>query len=235
MSENGHQTDKKSSAGVDVDPREDEMHFPAGLETPLRDDAFELDDEEKVQRITAHFKEIMETLGLDLTNDSLEGTPERVARLYVQELFKGLQPAQKPEIRVFENSYQYGEMLIEKNISVQSACEHHFLPMTGKAHVAYISDGHVIGLSKINRIVDYYARRPQVQERLTRQIAQEMKQALNTEDVAVFMECRHYCVIMRGANDTGSTTVTTSFTGQFEQENLKKQFFDAIRMEMKGD
>ena len=238
MSDNGIPGRKRKNEHSDGDSDVDEIgdnHYGSGIETPLRSDAFELSDEEKVEQIAEKFRDIMKIMGMDLRDDSLEGTPDRVAKMFVKELFYGLKPENKPEPRVFDNSYRYGEMLVEKNISVFSACEHHFLPMVGKAHVAYISNGHVIGLSKINRIVDYFARRPQVQERLTLQVANELKQALDTEDVAVFIECKHYCVIMRGVEDHGSTTVTSSFSGAFEKENMKNQFMEAINHKLVQD
>ena len=185
-----------------------EQHIMTSIETPMRADAFDKCDNEKIDIIAEHFAKIMETIGLDLTDDSLAGTPRRVAKMFVKEKFKGLNKMNKPSISLFDNAYQYSKMLIEKNIKVESTCEHHFLPITGKAHVAYISTGKVIGLSKINRIVDYYSRRPQVQERLTRQIVESMKEALDTEDVIVAMEAKHHCVSSRGIEDPHSTTVT---------------------------
>lgn len=203
-------------------------HILTSLETPMRDDAFELSDEEKIEKIQDHFKAIMEIMGLDLRDNSLQGTPYRVAKMYVKEIFSGLNPANKPKIALFENKYQYNEMLIEKNILLQSNCEHHFLPIYGKAHVAYISSGRVIGLSKINRIVQYFAKRPQVQERLTMQILNELKLALNTEDVAVYIDAKHMCVSTRGIQDTSSSTVTTGFSGKFEEERYRKEFMAAV-------
>jgi len=199
-------------------------HLYSSVATPLRDDAFALSDEEKIAKITDHFHEIMNTLGLDLTDDSLKGTPHRVAKMYVQEIFSGLNPANKPASRLFENGYRYDEMLIEKNITLFSWCEHHFVPIIGKVHVAYISNGHVIGLSKINRLVQYYAKRPQVQERLTLQIAEGLKEALQSEDVAVIVDAVHLCVASRGIRDTNSGTVTVSYSGKFRQEKCKAEF-----------
>lgn len=207
-----------------------EEHIATSEETPLRADAFELDDTTKMQRIETHFREIMHILGLDLTDDSLRGTPKRVAKMYVQEIFSGLNPKNKPEIALFENKYKYKEMLVEKEITFYSNCEHHFVPIFGKAHVAYISNGQVIGLSKINRIVQYFARRPQVQERLTVQIANELKRALNTEDVAVVIDAVHLCVSSRGVQDNGSKTVTSHFGGQFNNEETRKELFSYINM-----
>ena len=203
-------------------------HIMTSIETPLRDDAFELSDDEKIATIQQHFEKIMLALGLDLTDDSLQGTPGRVAKMYVKELFKGLDPKNKPSLSTFENKYEYNQMLVEKNITVYSNCEHHFLPIVGKAHVAYIPNGKVIGLSKINRIVDYYSRRPQVQERLALQILNEMKIALNTDDVAVFIDAEHMCVSSRGVQDQTSSTITVEFSGKFTEEDTKKEFLTYI-------
>ncbi|WP_445736044.1 GTP cyclohydrolase I FolE [Mariniflexile sp.] len=192
-----------------------ENHLYAGLETPMKADAFKLSDIEKKQRIALLFEEIMEVMGLDLTDDSLKGTPERVAKMYIDEIFSGLNPANKPKIALFDNKYQYNQMLVEKNIGFYSNCEHHFVPIIGKAHVAYISSGKVIGLSKLNRIVQYYAKRPQVQERLTNQIAEDLKHILGTEDVAVIIDAKHLCVSSRGIKDESSATVTSYYGGKF--------------------
>lgn len=205
-----------------------DQHILTSLDTPMRQDAFELSDEEKIEHIQKHFQEIMNLLGLDLNDDSLKGTPYRVAKMYVKEIFSGLNPANKPKMALFENKYQYSEMLIEKNILLQSTCEHHFLPIYGKAHVAYIPNGKVIGLSKINRIVQYFAKRPQVQERLSRQILEELKTALGTEDVAVYIDAKHMCVSTRGIKDISSSTVTTSYSGKFNAETTRKEFLAAI-------
>lgn len=199
-------------------------HVATSDETPLRPDAFDLDDKTKIELIANHFEDILSILGMDLTDDSLSGTPMRVAKMYVEEIFSGLHPDNKPEVKLFDNKYQYNEMLVEKNIKVQSHCEHHLVPIIGKAHVAYISNGKVIGLSKINRIVDYYARRPQVQERLTVQIANELKKILQTDDVAVVIEAYHMCVSMRGIKDESSSTVTSQFGGKFKNDETKKEF-----------
>ena len=210
-----------------------DSHVMTSPETPMREDAFDISDEEKIDIIQEHFAQIMDTLGLDRNDDSLKGTPYRVAKMFVKEIFHGLDPKNKPDARTFENKYQYNEMLVEKNIRVQSFCEHHFLPIVGKAHVAYISNGKVIGLSKINRIVDYFARRPQVQERMTVQIAEELKSALETEDVAIVIEAAHLCVSARGIEDQDSTTVTSSFHGKFKDEDTRKEFFNYLNMELK--
>jgi GTP cyclohydrolase I len=190
-------------------------HLFTSLETPMRPNAFDMSNGEKKQRISILFSEIMDVLGLDLTDDSLQGTPDRVAKMYVEEIFSGLDPANKPKVALFENKYQYNQMLVEKNITFYSNCEHHFVPIIGKAHIAYKSSGKVIGLSKINRIVQYYAKRPQVQERLTNQIANELKTVLETDDVAVIIDAKHLCVSSRGIKDDTSATVTTYYGGEF--------------------
>ncbi len=209
--------------GLTVDEIGDE-HIGASLETPLREDAFDLGDDIKIELIQKHFREIMQILGLDLSDDSLKGTPKRVAKMFVKEIFSGLNPKNKPKARLFENKYKYNQMLVEKDITVFSNCEHHFVPIIGKAHVAYISSGKVIGLSKINRIVQYYAKRPQVQERLTMQIGNELKELLQTNDVAVLIDAEHLCVSSRGIQDTTSSTVTSYYSGKFENEDTRKEF-----------
>lgn len=208
-------------------------HQSSGLDTPMLVNAFVLNDEEKMKKIELHFKEIMETLGLDLNDDSLSGTPKRVAKMYVKEIFNGLNPANKPSIKLFDNKYQYNQMLVEKDITFYSNCEHHFVPFFGKAHVAYISNGKVIGLSKLNRIVNYYAKRPQVQERLTMQIANELKEALFTEDVVVVIEARHLCVSSRGIKDDSSSTVTSFYGGKFKEEQTKNEFLNYLTLKSK--
>jgi GTP cyclohydrolase I len=194
-------------------------HLYTGLQTPMKQGAFKLSNEEKKEKIAGLFSEIMDVMGLDLTDDSLQGTPKRVAKMYIEEIFSGLDPANKPKVALFDNKYQYNQMLVEKNITFYSNCEHHFVPIIGKAHVAYISSGKVIGLSKLNRIVQYYAKRPQVQERLTNQIAEELKIILNTEDVAVIIDAKHLCVSSRGIKDDTSSTVTSYFGGKFQNES----------------
>jgi GTP cyclohydrolase I len=206
-----------------------ENHIGTSAETPLRPDAFAKSDKEKITEIAFHFKKIMETLGLDLNDDSLKGTPQRVAKMYVQEIFSGLDPKNKPKVTLFDNKYNYDQMLVEKNITLHSNCEHHFVPIIGKAHVAYISSGKVIGLSKLNRIVQYYSQRPQVQERLTMQIANELKKVLETEDVAVVIDAAHLCVSARGVKDANSSTVTAAYSGKFLEEGTKKEFLNYIR------
>jgi GTP cyclohydrolase IA len=199
-------------------------HISTGVETPMKADAFDLSDAEKMEKIKFHFAEIMETLGLDLTDDSLKGTPERVAKMYVQEIFSGLDPQNKPKIALFENPYQYNQMLVEKDITFYSNCEHHFVPIFGKVHLAYISGGSVIGLSKLNRIVQYFAKRPQVQERLTMQIARELQSILKTEDVAIIVDAKHLCVSSRGVSDSNAATVTSFYGGKFEDQAVKQEF-----------
>ncbi|HEY9186251.1 MAG TPA: GTP cyclohydrolase I FolE, partial [Salegentibacter sp.] len=212
----------------------DEMgdaHAGSSADTPIREDAFELSNIEKVALIKDDVKKIMETLGLDLNDDSLQGTPQRVAKMFVNEIFSGLDPANKPKASTFENKYKYGEMLVEKNITVYSTCEHHLLPIVGKAHVAYISKGRVIGLSKMNRIVDYFAKRPQVQERMTMQIVQELQRALGTPDVACVVDAKHLCVNSRGIRDIESSTVTSEFGGAFKNKEVKREFLDYIKLD----
>jgi GTP cyclohydrolase I len=190
-------------------------HLYTGLETPMRKDAFLLSDIEKKEKIEILFAEIMQVMGLDLTDDSLKGTPKRVAKMYIEEIFSGLNPENKPKIALFDNKYQYNQMLVEKNISFYSNCEHHFVPIYGKAHVAYVSSGKVIGLSKLNRIVQYFGKRPQVQERLTNQIANELSEILGTKDVAVIIDAKHLCVSSRGIKDETSSTITSFYGGIF--------------------
>lgn len=207
-------------------------HVGTSLETPLREDAFEMDDDLKIELIEKHFREIMNVLGLDLTDDSLKGTPHRVAKMYVKEVFSGLDPKNKPFAKLFENKYKYNQMLVEKDITFFSHCEHHFVPIYGKAHVAYISNGSVIGLSKINRIVQYFSQRPQVQERLTMQIGNELIAALGTDDVAVIMDADHMCVSSRGVKDTTSSTVTSFYSGKFKQDDqTRNEFMKYISLE----
>jgi GTP cyclohydrolase I len=205
-------------------------HIGTSIDTPMRDDAFDISDEEKMAIIEDKFRDIMETMGLDLTDDSLRGTPHRVAKMFIKEVFYGLNPANKPKISVFENKFKYNEMLVEKNINMNSTCEHHFLPIVGKAHVAYISNGEVIGLSKINRIVDFYARRPQVQERLTVQIANELKAILKTEDVAIVIDAKHMCVSSRGIQDESSSTVTAEYSGKFKDGAVRDEFLRYLEL-----
>ncbi|MCK9481953.1 MAG: GTP cyclohydrolase I FolE [Bacteroidia bacterium] len=200
------------------------------INNPLRPDAFKLSDEEKMQIIESHFREIMNTLGFDLENDSLKGTPHRVAKMYVKEMFWGLNPALKPKVTHFVNDFKYRKILIEKDINFYTHCEHHFVPFFGKVHLAYIPNGKVIGLSKLNRIVEYYAKRPQVQERMTMQIAAELKQALDTPNVAVIVNAKHLCVASRGIKDDSSTTTTEEYSGDFETLEVRKELFRLLNV-----
>lgn len=205
-------------------------HAGFSMETPLREDAFELDDDLKIELIEKHFKEIMQILGLDLSDDSLSGTPNRVAKMYVKEIFKGLNPKNKPDVKLFDNRYHYKNILLEKNISFHSVCEHHFVPISGTAHVAYIPNDKVVGLSKLNRVVRYFAQRPQVQERMTVQILNMLKEALNTNDVAVIIEADHMCVAMRGVQDVSSSTVTSEFSGKFLDAKTREELMKYIML-----
>ncbi|MBP1839397.1 GTP cyclohydrolase I FolE [Formosa algae] len=206
-------------------------HVGTSTDTPMRADAFDISDDQKIETIKADVRHIMETLGLDLTDDSLKGTPNRVAKMFVKEIFGGLNPNKKPTASTFDNKYKYGEMLVEKNITVYSTCEHHLLPIVGRAHVAYISKGNVVGLSKMNRIVDFYAKRPQVQERLTIQIVKELQAVLGTEDVACIIDAKHLCVNSRGIRDIESSTVTAEFGGKFKEKDTRREFIEYIKLE----
>ncbi len=217
-----------------VTERLDEMgdqHQGSSKETPLRTDAFEMSNTEKILLIEKKIQDVLHILGMDLTDDSLKGTPRRVAKMFVNETFSGLHPDNKPESSTFENKYKYGEMLVEKNITLYSTCEHHLLPIVGKAHVAYISNGTVVGLSKMNRIVEYFGKRPQVQERLTLQIVEELQKILNTQDVACVIDAKHLCVNSRGISDISSSTVTSEFGGRFKENEVKREFLDYIKLE----
>jgi len=204
-------------------------HQMTSADTPLRPDAFDKSDADKKKVIEHHFYQIMQEMGLDMTDDSLRGTPHRVAKMFIDEIFSGLNPVNKPKISVFDNSYQYDKMLVEADISFNSTCEHHFLPIIGKAHIGYVSSGKVIGLSKLNRIVDYYARRPQVQERLIMQIFNELKTVLDTESVIVVMEAKHLCVSSRGIEDESSYTSTIQYGGIFNDKDNRNDFFNLIK------
>jgi GTP cyclohydrolase I len=206
-------------------------HVSSAEDTPMRQDAFVLTNEEKIERIEESVRDIMLTLGLDLDDDSLNGTPKRVAKMYVNEIFSGLHPDKKPKSSTFKNKYKYGEMLVEKNITLYSTCEHHMLPIVGKAHIAYISKGTVVGLSKMNRIVDYFAQRPQVQERMNIQIVRELQKVLGTEDVACVIDAKHLCVNSRGIRDVDSSTVTAEYGGRFKEEGVRKEFLEYINLE----
>ena len=210
-----------------------ENHISLSAVNPVREDAFDISDDEKIEKIKKDVENILITLGMDMTDDSLKGTPNRVAKMFVKEIFGGLNPAKKPSASTFDNGYKYGEMLVEKNITLYSTCEHHLLPIIGRAHVAYISKGRVIGLSKINRIVEFYAKRPQVQERLTMQIVQELQIALGTEDVACIIDAKHLCVNSRGIQDIESSTVTSEFGGAFKNEQTRRELLDYIKLETK--
>lgn len=221
--QNGHYLNGLSIEDIGDD------HLFTGLETPMKANAFDMSDAEKKDRISILFSEIMDVLGLDLNDDSLKGTPDRVAKMYIEEIFSGLDPKNKPKIALFDNKYQYNQMLVEKDITFYSNCEHHFVPIIGKAHVAYISSGKVIGLSKLNRIVQYYAKRPQVQERLTNQIANELKEVLGTEDIAVIIDAKHLCVSSRGVKDDTSATVTTYYGGAFNTPQKINELLNYIK------
>jgi GTP cyclohydrolase I len=222
---------RQKGISLNIRPFDDELdadNVPYSWNTPMREDAFVLSDEQKIDRIEGHIREIMQTLGLDLTDDSLSGTPKRVAKMYVKEVFSGLNPKNRPQTKLFDNKYKYDQMLVEKEITFYSHCEHHLVPIYGRAHVGYFSSGKVIGLSKINRIVQYYARRPQVQERLTVQIGKEMERVLQTESVGVVIDANHLCVAMRGVGDTNSKTGTAYFSGKFQDENIRREFLNFI-------
>ena len=208
-------------------------HLFANIQTPVRDDVNALPDEKKMVLIEQKMSEILDVLGLDLHDDSLSGTPRRVAKMFVKEIFMGLNPENLPKLSAFENKYHYNQMLVEKDISVFSTCEHHLLPIIGKAHVAYISNGTVLGLSKINRIVDYFARRPQVQERLTVQIVKAMQEALGTQDVACVVDAKHMCLVSRGIKDITSSTLTAEYAGKFKEPEVKKEFLRYLNLDTK--
>jgi len=208
-----------------------ENHVATSAENPIRPDAFDISNEEKIVKIEKSVKDILHTLGMDLTDDSIQGTPKRVAKAFINEMFMGLNPKNKPKASTFDNNYNYGEMLVEKNIVLYSTCEHHLLPIIGRAHVAYISGGKVIGLSKMNRIVEYFSKRPQVQERLTMQIVQAMQEALGTKDVACVIDAKHLCVNSRGIKDIESSTVTSEFGGKFKEKETKKEFLQYLQMD----
>ncbi|EAR12101.1 GTP cyclohydrolase I [Polaribacter irgensii 23-P] len=215
------------------DDRIDELgenHVATSAKNPIRSDAFDISNEEKIAKIEKSVQDILHTLGMDLTDDSIQGTPKRVAKAFINEMFMGLDPKNMPKASTFDNNYNYGEMLVEKNIVVYSTCEHHLLPIIGRAHVAYISSGKVIGLSKMNRIVEYYSKRPQVQERLTMQIVQAMQEALGTKDVACVIDAKHLCVNSRGIKDIESSTVTSEFGGKFKEKETKKEFLQYLQM-----
>jgi len=221
--------DKIDLSDVLIDEMGDN-HVSTSVDTPMREDAFVLTDAEKIHAIEKHFRSIMEIMGLDLNDDSLKGTPKRVAKMYIKEIFSGLNPANKPNVALFENKYKYNEMLVEKNISFYSNCEHHFVPIIGKAHLAYISNGKVIGLSKLNRLVQFYAKRPQVQERLTMQIGTDLQKVLGTEDVAIVIDAKHLCVASRGVEDDTSSTITAFYGGKFKEEKTRNEFLKYLEL-----
>ena len=206
-----------------------DQHISTSLKTPMREDAFAISDAEKIEVIQHHFQKIMETLGLDLTDDSLSGTPYRFAKMYVRELFYGLNPENRPKISTFENKYGYQKMLVEQDITIDSSCEHHFLPIVGHAHVGYIPKDKVVGLSKINRLVDYYSHRPQVQERLCLQIMNDLQETLETPDVIVVVHAKHLCVSSRGIKDKESFTTTVEYGGKFKEEQLRNEFYGLLK------
>ncbi|AWG26822.1 GTP cyclohydrolase I FolE [Flavobacterium kingsejongi] len=208
-------------------------HIATNAVNPLRKDAFDISDDQKIERIKKDVENILNTLGMDLTDDSMKGTPNRVAKMFVKEIFGGLNPAKKPSASTFDNNYKYGEMLVEKNITLYSTCEHHLLPIIGRAHIGYISNGTVVGLSKMNRIVDYFAKRPQVQERLTMQIVQELQKVLGTDSVACVIDAKHLCVNSRGIRDIESSTVTSEFGGKFKEEQTRREFLNYIQLDTK--
>ncbi len=221
--------DQKKVSIDELDELLGDQHASSSDDTPLRKDAFAISEEEKINLIAKHFTEIMKVLGIDLGDESLKGTPRRVASMFVNEIFSGLDPRNKPGVTLFENKYRYNQLLVEKNITLYSTCEHHFVPIIGKAHIAYISSGKVIGLSKLNRLVQYYARRPQVQERLTMQVGRNLKSILQTEDVAVVIDATHLCVAARGVNDVGSSTVSAFYSGKFNREETRQEFLSLIK------
>jgi GTP cyclohydrolase I len=229
MKANGAVFTIDGSINTGFEEKADPHYQDCAYDTPMRPGAFDTSNEEKIRIIASHFKEIMNALGLDVENDSLRGTPRRVATMYVKEIFSGLDPANKPKVTLFENKYRYHQVLVEKNIRVQTNCEHHFLPIIGKAHIGYIPSSKVIGLSKLNRLVKYYSQRPQVQERLTNQLANELKITLGTEDVAIVIDAIHLCVGARGVEDNGSSTITTHFSGKFNRDDIRNEFMAMIR------
>ncbi len=203
-------------------------HLGTKVATPMVSTAFDKTDEEKIENIQKYFQKIMEELGLDITDDSLSGTPYRFAKMYVKELFYGLNPKHKPKLSTFDNKYGYQKMLIEQQINIDSSCEHHFLPIIGEAYVAYFPEKKVIGLSKINRLVDYYAHRPQVQERLCLQILKDLQDALGTQSVIVLINAKHLCVSSRGIKDKNSFTTTLEYGGLFEEREHRNEFLNTI-------
>nr|ABL97166.1 GTP cyclohydrolase I [uncultured marine bacterium EB0_49D07] len=200
-----------------------------GVETPVVDNG--LSRKEKIEKIEGHFDQIVSTLGLDLRDDSLTDTPKRVAKMYVNEIFWGLDYDAFPKATVVENKMQYNEMVVEKGVSVQSYCEHHFVNIDGLATVAYVPNKKVLGLSKMNRIVEYFSRRPQIQERLTEQIYHALSFILETENVAVMIDAKHFCVKSRGVEDTQCSTVTSRLGGSFKAHpEVRAEFLALLKM-----
>lgn len=192
-----------------------------------------LTNKEKIDAIAHHFSSIMKILDLDLNDDSLKDTPKRVAKMYVEEIFEGLDDSKIPNIKKFENSFDYKGIILEKNISLFSLCEHHFVPIIGKAHIGYFANKKIVGLSKLNRIVNFFSKKPQVQEKLTVQIVDFLKKELETEDVACIIDAQHLCVSMRGIKDVNSWTTTAEYSGKFLESNFKNEFLQLIVGEKK--
>ena len=198
--------------------------IPVSEENPAR----KLTNKEKIDAIANHFRSIMKILDLDLNDDSLKDTPSRVAKMYVEEIFEGLDDSKIPNIKKFENSFDYKGIILEKNISLYSICEHHFVPIIGKAHIGYFAKNKIVGLSKLNRIVNFFSKKPQVQEKLTVQIVDFLKKELETEDVACIIDAQHLCVSMRGIKDVNSWTTTAEYSGKFLESNFKNEFLQLI-------
>lgn len=219
----------KNKCDADLGRHVHEYLVQMGVETPTIENNLSRTD--KIEIIERKFKDIMEALGLDLTDDSLEETPKRVAKMYVGEIFWGLDYDAFPKCTTVANKMNYDEMVVERNVNVQSNCEHHFVIIDGLATVAYVPNEKVLGLSKINRIVEYFAKRPQIQERLTEQVFHALCYILETENVAVMIDAQHYCVKSRGVEDTGSSTVTTKLGGGFKTDPAARaEFLSIARM-----
>lgn len=218
----------KTKTDPELGQKVHEHLFKMGVETPRRDNG--IDRKLKIAMIEEKFQDIMGILGLDLTDDSLIETPKRVAKMYVNEIFWGLDYDAFPKCTTVDNKMQYNEMVVERNVNVQSNCEHHFVVIDGLATVAYVPKNKVLGLSKINRIVEYFSKRPQIQERLTEQIFHTLQYILDTEDVAVLIDAQHYCVKSRGVEDTGSSTVTVRLGGGFKNHpEVRNEFYQIAR------
>lgn len=221
---------QKNKTDPELGRRVEEYLVKQGVNTPTHAQFLNFSDEYKIGFITEYFTHIMDVLGLDITDDSLTDTPKRVAKMYVNEIFWGLKPENFPKCTVIENKMGYDEMVVEKDITLMSNCEHHFVTIDGKAHIAYIPKDKVLGLSKLNRIVEYFSRRPQVQERLVEQIYHALSFILDTPDVAVVIEGVHYCVKSRGVEDHSSSTVTAKLGGCFKTEpDCRAEFMSLIR------